>query len=839
MTIHIRRRRPIPEPVWIGKPMNDQKQRRANSAKRTVFSCSLLAALCSLPCSLTQAAAYLGPGHTTHNCIDWDGDGYGVGAGCLGPDADDNDAAVNTPTTMLAKYGGSLSAFLTHKGYSPLGAVYVSPTGNDSACARQANINTATAPCLTGAKAISLMQPGDAVLWRAGAYTMSATLNIKAGTAANPSLYMAYPGEKVILDWSACNNNSGGGCYGITANDLSYWTMDGLVFNGGNGGYGVDEQGYGNPTNVTIRNSEFVGWYDQLFIQGGSTNLLIERNHFHNLYIWGEHNLYLGANPNISPGLIIRNNIIAQSGQGGGHQIHLNGRFSAPYIGGNIMYGSENEVLGIQEGVSHGMFENNLIWTDLHGAFFMYDYGDQSDPSNIAYDQNYNTFRNNTFYYDGGDWYNQDNACNLQLGRISDLSGSTCVKNGGTCSATLACSGGTGGSCSYSNGYNGALNITHDLGHNTFDNNIFVTNCPAGANANAQIEIDTDINGGGGLAWLQTDTFRNNIIYNAGPATSFLTVNSYTGATTYNTSGEASYTFAQFESNLGTGAGTNLQSDPLFTAANPSWTGSPQNFNLQLQAGSPARGAAFAGDEAPTDITGATRTSNDIGAFQFGSGGVASPPAITSFIANPTSITSGQSSTLSWAVSNATSVVIDNNVGNVTVVTSTGVNPNATTTYTLTAWGLGGGPVSQQVTVTVTAASPPPSGGAYIGPGHTTSNCIDWDGDGYGVGPGCKGPDADDNDPTVNTSLTVLAKYGTIANFLSTVKGYNPNNIWYLSTTGNDSTCVANNAGLPCATFATVWEQAFCRRCDPHSRRDLHRQQQLQHRRSCHDCRTP
>jgi uncharacterized cupredoxin-like copper-binding protein len=64
----------------------------------------------------------------------------------------------------------------------------------------------------------------------------------------------------------------------------------------------------------------------------------------------------------------------------------------------------------------------------------------------------------------------------------------------------------------------------------------------------------------------------------------------------------------------------------------------------------------------------------------------ASKPLINSFTASPTSITSGSSSTLSWAVFGATSLSI--NPGGFTSVASSGtitVSPTASTTYTLTA----------------------------------------------------------------------------------------------------------------------------------------------------------
>ena len=61
-------------------------------------------------------------------------------------------------------------------------------------------------------------------------------------------------------------------------------------------------------------------------------------------------------------------------------------------------------------------------------------------------------------------------------------------------------------------------------------------------------------------------------------------------------------------------------------------------------------------------------------------------PQIPSFTASPTTITAGQSSTLSWGfVLGASSAEIDNDVGGVATPGSTTVSPTTTTTYTLTA----------------------------------------------------------------------------------------------------------------------------------------------------------
>ena len=84
-------------------------------------------------------------------------------------------------------------------------------------------------------------------------------------------------------------------------------------------------------------------------------------------------------------------------------------------------------------------------------------------------------------------------------------------------------------------------------------------------------------------------------------------------------------------------------------------------------------------------------------------------PSISSFIATPDSITSGRSSVLSWTVSNATSISIDNGVGAVTG-TSVSVSPVTAKIYTLTATGPGGiATATATVTVaqaTITAQAP-------------------------------------------------------------------------------------------------------------------------------------
>ncbi len=83
------------------------------------------------------------------------------------------------------------------------------------------------------------------------------------------------------------------------------------------------------------------------------------------------------------------------------------------------------------------------------------------------------------------------------------------------------------------------------------------------------------------------------------------------------------------------------------------------------------------------------------------------PPTCT-LNANPTSITTGGASTLSWTTSNATSVSINQGIGAVSPGGSMNVTPWGTTTYTLTATG-NGGSVNCQTTITVNQPPQPPT----------------------------------------------------------------------------------------------------------------------------------
>jgi len=92
--------------------------------------------------------------------------------------------------------------------------------------------------------------------------------------------------------------------------------------------------------------------------------------------------------------------------------------------------------------------------------------------------------------------------------------------------------------------------------------------------------------------------------------------------------------------------------------------------------------------------------------------GTGGAPSIQTFTVFPGSIASGQTATLSWAVTGQTSISIDNGVGTVNGASgSVGVSPTTTTTYTLTATNANG---STKSSVQLIVGPPPTAGGPVL-----------------------------------------------------------------------------------------------------------------------------
>jgi peptidoglycan-associated lipoprotein len=99
----------------------------------------------------------------------------------------------------------------------------------------------------------------------------------------------------------------------------------------------------------------------------------------------------------------------------------------------------------------------------------------------------------------------------------------------------------------------------------------------------------------------------------------------------------------------------------------------------------------------------------------------AAKPTLNYFTAEPTSVTSGQPSSLRWSVTDANSVTIDNQIGQVSPNGRRGVYPTATTTYHLSATGPGG---TVEGDATVTVSTPPPPAPVRTAPAQTVQEIL-------------------------------------------------------------------------------------------------------------------
>jgi hypothetical protein len=83
-------------------------------------------------------------------------------------------------------------------------------------------------------------------------------------------------------------------------------------------------------------------------------------------------------------------------------------------------------------------------------------------------------------------------------------------------------------------------------------------------------------------------------------------------------------------------------------------------------------------------------------------------PSIVSFNAEPSSISAGESSNLGWTVSGATTISIDQGIGNVALTGTRAVTPAATTVYTLTASNSAGTATATTQVMVTGAPTPTP-----------------------------------------------------------------------------------------------------------------------------------
>lgn len=567
-----------------------------------------------------NATAIPGLGSSTLTCLDVDGDGYGVGPGCTGPDADDNDSAVHTAAQAVTKYG-TLAAFINHLGYNPTRLWYLAASGgNDSTCAVGTLASPPSVACATWAHFAASVVAGDMVMLRGGTYSAGFTMAPISGTSGVPTIFMSYPGELPFIDNRATTQ-----AIAIDLSAHNYIVVDGIKAAGGLGNSGCI--GGGGGTNIVIRHTETLECTDGGIDAFNIVDWTIEYNLMHafDSGICGscQHSMYIGAHASPSSNVFVRRNIMY--GPNSGYPaFQWNGRGTNIVVEQNMVYGTPGGVgISILEGMSNSRITENLVFNNGGGILFGNYPGDcligTGSGGVCPYDQTGNLVANNTVYVGndpgtglqstGNALYvsNNSTGCPDPVGLGAGWTPSTLFVTGRkvldpSSHTQLATTGGTSGSGPTWNDSGGTTtdgSITWtdqglctpakqgNLGGNTFRNNLFsVQGAPVLyksctlATFNSTCALDT------GETYLATSVFQNNLFqsYAGGAPTSIVF-----------TAPGASFTghdLAALNGGLWAASSTsNINADPKYVAASTAYWNTPALFNLRLLSNSTAIGS--------------------------------------------------------------------------------------------------------------------------------------------------------------------------------------------------------------------------------------------------------
>jgi hypothetical protein len=540
--------------------------------------------------------------------------------GCLGPDADDLDASVQTESQAVTKWG-SLQAFLWHQGYSPNNYWYLDPVhGSDANACHDTNASSAlSTPCATWAHIQGAgFTAGDMVLMRGATYTERVSGSIGSGTSGAPIILKAFPGEEPIF--------TQGGGMGMV--DQSWFIVDGLTLiadtaagsalNGGTDDYQTVSLYHDN----IFRHMRVTNWSDGFYMFNGMVNLTIEDSMAHDEHGTTGHGFYIGSREIPDQNINFWRNISYNNDYTG---MQHNGRGSNIRIQWNLIHSNLAQGISFENGFNHSTVSNNIAFNN-HNAdivWAVYDYNGQAvcptspvTPTgvcdctnpNSAYcgnDENYNVIENNSFYQTGVDRdgvYAPAGAVNYG---IQDAS------------------------------------FPKDLGHNTYRNNIFY-GAPGifttGPDDFPPFEFNDQT-----ASWLNTTTFDHNIFKSLN-ATDTLVLGwgqcqYFPGSCSQGWFGRTCSQTAALGAIFPNGTSTDCQNiNPQYTAASPSYSSTPASFNFTPAVGSPAIGAGTGVGAPPTDVWGAVRPSPpSIGAVELVTGGApAGAPAVSSLSCSPT-----------------------------------------------------------------------------------------------------------------------------------------------------------------------------------------------------------
>ena len=521
---------------------------------------ALLIATAIITCFANAGAepVYLGKGCTTLYYVDNDCDGYGPDAP-NGPDADDNDPTVNTPATMLAKYG-SLENFLGHLGYGHDRIFYIAKNGNNST----GEPNNPNKPYLNWNGVSGLLHENtssDVLVWRSGTWSDSQTGSVALqyfyGSPEKRLIMMAYPGEKATIQ-----------C--IKIQETSYITIDGLNLE-----CTMHLESFSKTT--THREGSFNIALRNIVTHGGKGlhamywlhDILIENSVFNNTDHVG-HVVYFGSGCDVDPNtgncslpgncswnynITWRGNIMTGGGCDRSGTQH-NGEVHNFVVENNIIHDNCNGGLQVMEGVSDSIIRNNLFFNNGGYDISFYEY--VAPAYRCAFrDNNSNQVINNTF------WRNDSGYAPIVL-------------------------------------TDGCVGDPANMTGNVFRNNIVLS--PGRLVYSYQRK------------YINNSTFENNIFYNTtGSQELFRVIDKIQTCEDYIKTCNAGNILECAP--LATG---NVFSNPLFVDAKDSYASTPEKFNFDLQPASPAVELGLANGAPSSDLHGNQRVGwPDAGAYEY------------------------------------------------------------------------------------------------------------------------------------------------------------------------------------------------------------------------------
>lgn len=584
----------------------------------------------------------IGKGCSTAFHIDSDCDGYGVGPGLGGPDADDSDMSVNTWASVRTKYGpGSdhqiVVSYLTAvKGITPSNVYYVDTSQGSDATAQA---NDPSRPWKTWSTALGLVTAGNVVMMKPGEHFTQWGLEFsKAGAPGNPIWLLGWPGSLTQI-----TNNMAGGGYIMTHTGViaSYLRIEDFKLYKAEAGVGQGiRKGIGTIVDVRFRNLEIDGSNNGVYLFNDMDDLVME-----NIVSWrhATHCLYLGARA-VSPDgvlntgpqterLILRNVLAYDCGSSA---VQHNGVGINMLFDRVIAHSSNGIGIALLSGAHNSIVQNCLVFNVENAPFSINTY---QDVTPYPYHSRYNLIQNNTFW-SGRRNHEDTNDWPIGQSGIKMFDNSTADN--------------------------------YDLGHQTFRNNII--SVYGSGNVGYPVFVERQ-------EWLETSEWDNNIFYSTvkrGPAVY--------AAALYTPGIE--YSLAQMNGIANSGG--NLYIDPLFLDVSYSYNLTWGAFNFSLKEDSPAIGAG-----ANTGLTEDLRRSprgvpTDIGAYEYVSGSDLIAPTISNISPSGVLPAGTASTTISTTTDEAATCSVASSAGTPHAIKAPMVTTSGTT-HSLTISGLQNG----------------------------------------------------------------------------------------------------------------------------------------------------